>query len=134
MIVAAEYKYGRSSGISGYEDLQVWQKSHALAVEIFKITEAFLRSRRFELASQLHRASLSVPTNIAEGYGSKHRKEFLQFLNISTRLLHEVRYLLFFSSEVGLLDRAGFERLRQESVITEKMLGSLIKAIEKRLT
>jgi four helix bundle protein len=89
--------------ITSYEDLIVWQKANQLAERVFNMTEGFPRKYLYDLTSQLRRAALSVPTNIAEGCASFHSKEFLQLLNISRRSLSETQYLLGFSSSRNLI-------------------------------
>jgi four helix bundle protein len=79
------------SGMAGFEELVVWRTGRALAVEVCRLTEGrgFLRSR--SLADQLRRASISVPSNIAEGHQRKYRREFARFLTIALGSCAEVR-------------------------------------------
>lgn len=92
--------------MKGFRGLIVWQKSHSLAIEIYKISESFPSSEQFGLTNQLRRAALSVPTNIAEGSGRKSKKEYAQFLNISMGSVHETEYLLEFSKDLKFIDEA----------------------------
>ena len=79
-----------------YKDLIVWQKSYTLVLEIYKLTQSFPKSEQYGLSSQMRRASISIPSNIAEGYGRKHKTEYNQFLSISYSSLLELetQYLL----------------------------------------
>lgn len=73
-----------------YENLQIWQRSMNLTVDIYKATSSFPNEERFGLTSQLRRAAASVPMNIAEGSGNSSNKEFCRFLEISLRSGYEV--------------------------------------------
>ncbi len=73
-----------------FRDLIVWQKSYKLVLEIYKITESFPKTETFGLSQQIRKAAVSIPSNIAEGYGRKHKKEYNQFLSIAYGSLLEV--------------------------------------------
>ena len=79
-----------------FKDLIVWQKSYKLVLEIYKITKGFLKTETYGLSQQMRKAAVSVPSNIAEGYGRKHKAEYEQFLSIAYGSLLEVetQYLL----------------------------------------
>jgi len=84
-----------------YSDLIVWQKSHSLALEVYSISKQFPKEEIFGLTSQLRRASISVPANIAEGFARKGIKDKLRFYNIAEASLSEVSYFLLLSQELG---------------------------------
>jgi four helix bundle protein len=73
-----------------YRDLIVWQKSYKLALEIYRVTKNFPKSEVYGLSQQMRKASVSVPSNIAEGYGRNHKAEYKQFLSIAYGSLLEV--------------------------------------------
>jgi four helix bundle protein len=77
-------------GSQSYRDLVVWQKSMALCVEIYKTCGAFPQSELYGLADQMKRAAVSVPSNIAEGQGRQHVKEFLHFVSVANGSLAEL--------------------------------------------
>ena len=79
-----------------FKDLIVWQKSYKLVLEIYKITRDFPKSETYGLSQQMRRASVSYPSNIAEGYGRKHKNEYNQFLSIAhgSLLELETQYIL----------------------------------------
>jgi four helix bundle protein len=118
--------------ITSYKELKVWERADQLAFEVFDLTETSPRRYLYDLTSQLRRASLSVPTNIAEGCASFHSGEFLQFLNVSRRSLSETNYLLYFASRRNLIKPN--KLLDLESICEEisKMLNALAKSIRKR--
>lgn len=69
--------------LHSYKDLIVWQKSFALVQEIYRVTDLFPRSEAYGLTSQMRRATISIPSNIAEGFSRKHRKEYGQFIAVA---------------------------------------------------
>ena len=80
-------------GDRDYKNLQIWQKADQLAKDIYLLTKSFPKSESFNLTSQLQRASLSIPTNIVEGF-YRGRKEFVRFLIIAIGSLKEAEYLM----------------------------------------
>jgi four helix bundle protein len=77
-------------GSQSYWDLLVWQKSIALCVQVYKACEMFPKSELYNLADQMKRAAVSVPSNIAEGQGRQHVKEFLHFISVANGSLAEL--------------------------------------------
>ncbi len=79
-----------------FKDLIVWQKSYKLVLEIYKITKGFPKTEIYGLSQQMRKAAVSIPSNIAEGYGRTHKAEYRQFLSIAYGSLMEVetQYLL----------------------------------------
>jgi four helix bundle protein len=83
-----------------FRELKVWQKSHELALLIYKYTEHFPKTETYCLTSQLRRAAISVPANIAEGYKKKGKADKLRFFNIAQGSLQEVHYYLILSADL----------------------------------
>jgi four helix bundle protein len=81
--------------VQRFTDLKVWQRSHALTLDIYKFTATFPTDERFGLISQLRRAAVSVPTNIAEGSKRQSNPDYARFLNIAEGSLAETEYLDF---------------------------------------
>ena len=73
-----------------FKDLVVWQKSYKLVLEIYKMTKGFPKTEIYGLSQQMRKASVSIPSNIAEGYGRKHKAEYKQFLSIAYGSLLEL--------------------------------------------
>ena len=96
-----------------FEDLLVWRMGIDLVKRVYMLTASGLFSRDFGLRDQIRRASVSIPTNIAEGFERASRKEYLQFLNIAKGSAGEVRSLLYVAFEVGYLQTEGYEKLRE---------------------
>lgn len=91
-------------GVRSYEDLRVWQEGISLCEHVYALTRAFPSSEQFGLTSQLRRAAVSVPSNIAEGWGRGSRQDYLRFLRIARGSLFEIRTQLVISERIGLLD------------------------------
>ncbi|MBI2309924.1 four helix bundle protein [Candidatus Collierbacteria bacterium] len=93
----------KATAIKSFRQLEIWRLSHQLVVTIYKFTKVFPTLEKFSLTNQLLRAVVSIPANIAEGYGRKSNKEFIQFLYISLGSLEEVRYYLILSADLGYI-------------------------------
>jgi len=117
--------------IQSYRELTVWQKADDLAVRVYAITRKFPREYLYDLTSQLRRAALSIPTNLAEGCASPHTGELLQFINIAKRSLSETQYLLEFAHKIGLINAADLSVLDQSCLEIERMLKALNMSIAK---
>jgi len=119
--------------IESFEDLRVWQKGIELVKNIYLITKEGDLSRDFGLRDQLRRASVSVPTNIAEGFERYSRKEYLNFLNIAKGSAGEVRSLLRVALEVGYLDQSSYTQLYHQAMELSRMLSNQIQSINQSL-
>jgi four helix bundle protein len=86
--------------IANFKELKVWQESVKLARAVYMLTKSFPSDERFGLTSQMRRAAVSIPSNIAEGYGRANRKEYLHFLSVSMGSLHELETQLIIASLV----------------------------------
>ena len=118
--------------IKSYRDLVVWKKADDLAFDIYKLTESFPKQYLYDLTSQLRRASLSIPTNLAEGCASPHTKELLQFINISHRSLSETRYLIEFAGRLVLISPEKNKELEGRCSEIGKMLAALTRSIRQK--
>ena len=83
-----------------FQDLTVWQRAHALVLEVYRLTEAFPRHELFGLTSQLRRAAVSVPANIAEGFKKRGKSDKARFYNIAQGSLEECRYYLILARDL----------------------------------
>jgi four helix bundle protein len=84
-----------------FRDLQVWQKAHELVLAVYRFTESFPEREKFGLSHQMRRAAVSVPANIAEGFGKRSKAEKARFLNIAEGSLEECRYYLILAQDLG---------------------------------
>jgi len=112
-----------------YRDLEVWQRSYTLALDIYRQTQSFPAQERFGLVSQLRRAAVSVPANIAEGNVRRHRQEYVQFLHIAQGSAAEMDTLLRVSKDLGYLKDVVYTSLGQELEVIGRMLTRLIAAL-----
>ena len=116
-----------------YKKYNVWQKSHQLVLDIYPITATFPKSEQFNLISQINRACLSIPTNIAEGCGRETQKELIRFLYISSGSAHELEYLLLVPKDLKFIDENLYIKLHSDINEIKKMLASLIRKIAATL-
>lgn len=115
--------------IKDFTDLVVWQKAHVLVVEIYRLVAKFPSFERYGLSDQLRRASVSITSNIAEGFGRQGTKEKIQFFRMAMGSLTEVRNQIYIARDVGYLqDKEVIVGLLLRIVEVQKMLFGLIKA------
>jgi four helix bundle protein len=115
-----------------YEKFDAWRATHDLALEVYRITEKWPASERYQLTSQTRRAALSVPTNIAEGSAKRGPREFRRYLDISLGSLSELSYLLRFGRDLGLLESEAYnmlDRLRDRAgTLTWRLYACMLRA------
>ena len=114
-----------------FTELKVWQKSHAFVLQVYRLTKSFPLEERYGLTSQLRRAALSVPTNVAEGAKRQTNAEYARFLNIAEGSLAESEYLLMVSRDLGYLTHATSKPLLAEADEIAKMLHGLRTKVGK---
>ncbi len=112
-----------------YRDLVAWQKAMVLARTTYSATEAFPRREIFGLASQMRRAAVSIPSNIAEGKARVSTRDFVRFLRTAKASLAELETQVILSAEVGYLARAVAEELLQLSDEVSRILAGLIASM-----
>lgn len=113
-----------------YREMIAWQKSMNLVSEIYKATKNFPRAEIFGLTNQIRRASVSVPSNIAEGFGRRNGKEFKHFLLFAISSLFEVQTQLEISKNLEYLSPQDYKSLFDLTREIEAMPVALIKKIE----
>ena len=118
------------SSVKSYKELIVWQKSMKLVTMIYEISKTFPDDERFGLISQMRRCSVSIPSNIAEGWGRLSRKNYIQFLRISRGSLYELETQILITKQLNyIIDSEIVENLIIE---ISKMLNSLIRKLEEK--
>ena len=113
----------------GFKGLLAWQKAYSLTLDIYKVTKKFPRMEVYGLGSQLQHAAVSIPANIAEGYERSHRKEYVQFLYISTGSLGEVETHLMIAKDLGYLSESDYSALEEKRSETTRLLSGLIRSL-----
>lgn len=109
----------------GYQDLLVWQKGMSLAEQVYQIAKSLPSDERYRLTSQLLRAAVSVPANIAEGRGRGTRRDFANFVSIARGSLAETETLLLLASRTGLLPPDSVRPLLKQADELSRMLLAL---------
>ena len=117
--------------IMSYRDLIVWQKSMSLVTQIYKSTKSFPKDETYGLVVQIRRSAVSVPSNIAEGYGRNSTDDYIRFLRFAVSSLYEVQTQLQISMNIGYIAKNDFEKLLEGSKEIERMLNSLVSKIIK---
>ena len=118
--------------MSTFRNLLVWQKSMDLVTKMYSSTQKFPKEELFGLTSQIRRSAVSIPSNIAEGYGRDSNKEYLRFLNISIGSLFELQTQIEIAKNIMYLNEKDFNDLYENSREIERMLVSFIKKIKER--
>ena len=126
----------RAAGIidADYQKLAVWQKAHAVAMDVYRVSKRFPRRDGLILRGQLQRAALSMPANIAEGAGKVGRVEFARYLEIALGSASETQYHLLAARDLELLDVAKFDDLSTRVTEVRRMLFGLIKRVRSATT
>ena len=113
-----------------YREIICWQKSIELVKSIYQITNNFPKSEQFGLTSQLRRATISIPSNIAEGFGRGSNKDFRRFLDISRGSLFELQTQLYIAKELKYINKESFEDVFEQSREVERILVGFMKSLK----
>ena len=114
-----------------FRNIKAWQHADNLAVSVYSKTKSFPREELYGITSQLRRASVSAPTNIAEGANREHEKEYLNFLYAARGSIAETEYLLHLSRRLGYLNDDEYNKLENLRKEAAKTLQGLITAVKK---
>lgn len=116
--------------IKTYRDLKVWQHSMDLVTDIYQLTKSLPDHEKYGLISQIRRAAISIPANIAEGYGRKHRKEYLHHLSFANGSLKEVETFLILCTRLNYLDRNDLKEVWDLA----QQIGKILNQMSKKLS
>lgn len=119
------------AAIEKFEDLIAWQKSKSFAVKIYSATDEGKFSKDFGLRDQIRRASISIVSNIAEGFERKGNKEFLQFLFYSLGSIAEVKTQLIISFELNYISKEKFDELNDLLIDIQKITKGLVTYLKE---
>jgi len=117
--------------MAGYKNLDVWKVSMELVKEIYLVTKLFPKDEIYALTSQLKRAAVSVPANIAEGLGRQYKKDTIQFLHISRGSLYEVETLLNVAQMTNIINDEHFTKMNSLIEKTLQLLNGFINYNQK---
>ncbi|WP_373511551.1 four helix bundle protein [Persicitalea sp.] len=116
--------------INTYRDLLVWQKAMVFVTSIYKASSSFPNAEQFALTSQIRRSAISIPSNIAEGYGRRSTGDYVRFLQISIGSLYEVQTQIVIAFNLNYIPKDHYDLLHPQSREIERMLSSLIQKIK----
>jgi len=116
--------------MQNFMDLQVWEKSHLLAVDIYSLTKSFPKEELYGLTSQIRRSAYSIPANIAEGCGRNSKADFARFLSISFGSACELEYFLILVKDLNFINENDYQKINQSVIEVKRMLSSFIKKLK----
>jgi four helix bundle protein len=118
--------------LKNYRDLKVWQKSYILCLALYRITKIFPKEERYGLTSQIRRSAVSIPSNIAEGYGRKTTADYLRSLYIAYGSVCELETQVLLSGDLNYVNKENLKALKDDTEEVERMLKALIKSLENK--
>ena len=116
--------------IKNFTDLEVWKEAHELTLLIYRITKSFPKDETFGLIPQIKRATISIESNIAEGFARYHYKDRLNFYYNSRGSISEVESQLITSKDLGYLKEDGFKKIFEQAEKIGRILNGLIRSTE----
>ncbi|PJJ10293.1 four helix bundle protein [Flavobacterium sp. 1] len=117
--------------IKSYKDLLIWQKGIKIVCLVYQLVKSFPQEELYALTSQLKRASVSIPSNIAEGYGRNTDKSFSHFLDISRGSLFEIETQLLIANELGfIVNKTLFNEILNQIEEESKMINAFSKTLK----
>jgi four helix bundle protein len=117
--------------VKSHEDLRIWKGARTLVLEIYKLTSEFPKHEVYGLISQMRRASVSVPSNIAEGAGRRSPGDFCRFLYYASGSLTELETQLYLSGELGYADKVVVSELKKEIILLRRQIYATIRSLKK---
>ena len=114
--------------IKGFKDLVIYQKSYELSIKVHTLTLKYPKNERYEIVSQIRRAAMSVPLNIAEGYGKKDSEaDFKRFLRMAVGSCNEMEVLMDMSKDLGYIEENAHREMTEEYIVLRKQIITLIE-------
>jgi len=111
-------------------NLKVWEKSHELVLEIYKMTKSFPKEEMYGMTSQIRRSAVSIPSNIAEGCCRGSETDFKRFLQIAIGSASELEYQLYLTKDLQYTDNNNYEIIKTKVIEVKRMLSSLINKLK----
>jgi four helix bundle protein len=115
--------------LRNFRELTVWEKSHELVLDVYRVSRGFPSEERFGLTVQLRKAVVSIGSNIAEGCGRGTDKDFARFLNIAAGSASEVEYQILLARDLGYLSAEDYDRLNENVNEVKRILNSFIQSL-----
>lgn len=116
--------------MAGFKELKVWQLGVEISLDIYRLTVQFPKDEQYGLTSQLRRAAVSVPSNIAEGHGRKTPKEMIRFASIAKGSLGEIETQLIIAGELKYAEKETINAILQKAEQESRMLSGLIRSLQ----
>ena len=123
---------GPSEMLKNYIELRVWKKSYELCLDVYRITAKFPTEEKYGLTSQIRRSVVSIPSNIAEGYGIRTTLDYVRMLYISYGSVCELETQILLAGDLGLIENGELFTLKKDIAEIERMLKALIKSLENK--
>ena len=115
--------------MQSFKNLKVWEKAHAMTLDVYRSTSAFPKAELYGLTSQMRRSSASIGANIAEGCCRNGDKDFGRFIQIAAGSAGELEYHIILARDLGLLTAVDYQCLSTETIEVKKMLASLLQKL-----
>jgi len=115
-----------------YHRLAVWEKSHQLALAVYRTSDGFPKEELYGLTSQIRRAVTSIPSNIVEGSGRGGDAEMARFLRIAMGSAYELEYHILLAHDLGYMDKAVYGEIAGRILKAQRMLAGLIQKLDTR--
>lgn len=116
--------------MGNFRELKVWEKGHRMTLGIYKATRKFPRDELYGLTSQIRRSCVSVPANIAQGYGRGSDPDLARFLQIAAGSASELEYHILLANELGLIENREYKGLAREIPEVKRMLTAFIQKLK----
>lgn len=113
-----------------YKELKIWQKGIELVVKVYEQTKSFPKEEQYGLTSQMRRCAVSIPSNIAEGWGRGSKNHLRQFINIARGSLLELETQVQIAGTLGFLNKQAFESLDDLIIEESKMINGFLKTLD----
>ena len=119
--------------LKNYKELQVWQKSYDLCLKLYGLTSKFPNDEKYGLTSQMKRSAVSIPSNIAEGYGRKTTADYIRMLYIAYGSVCELETQVLLAGDLGYIEQSPLDALKSDIAEVERMLKALINSLEQKI-
>jgi four helix bundle protein len=118
--------------LANYKELKVWQRAYRLCLEIYKVTKGFPREEQYNLTAQIRRSAVSIPSNIAEGYGRRTTPDYIRSLYISYGSICELETQIMIATDLKYTSWEIMTPIQEDIREVERMLKALIKSLENK--
>ena len=113
-----------------FRSLKVWEKSHGLTLKIYRVTDTFPKHEIYGITSQIRRAAVSIPANIAEGSGKDSDAELKRYILIAMGSSSELEYLLLLAHDLNYFSTSDYQELQDSLIEIRKMLNAFIQKLK----